>query len=424
MISSPIDYDRTAGGIPVLAETLPGNASAGYMVTVRTGSRDETAGLYGISHLLEHTVFRASSTRTSFQMAKEMEGAGGELNAFTGKEVTAFFGVTLKETADVARKLVADIVADPQLSAEDTALEKEIVLQELSMVKSEPEEYIHDLFEQHLWAGSRLGQDEGGTDTSVRALDEQALRQYYEQRYGRPTLAVFATGAVDIDATRDWAEGAFDGMQARQVPPRDTTQIVPAVYHLVPNHAEHYQVAFGFPTELGSEGERMADSLLSAMFGAGTSSRMFQQVREKQALVYAIYNAAEHYSDAGYVSTFFSCTAKNVVPALESVAKIYGEMLREGPAPGELARTKNLVKGAVVRSMESTEERLVRLCRDYMSRGRGRSLEQIAAEIEAVTDDDLRAAAQRVIDRGRLNVTVLGAEKKELKQFDLNSLQL
>ncbi len=424
MISNPIDYDTTAAGIPVMAETIPGSASAGYMVAVRAGSRDETAGLYGISHLLEHTVFRATGTRTSFQMAKEMEGAGGELNAFTGKEVTAFFGVTLKETGEVARKLVADIVADPLISAKDTALEKEIVLQELSMVKSEPKEYIHDLFEQHLWAGSRLGQDEGGTEESVQALNEEALRRYYTERYGRETMAVFATGSVDIDETREWAERSLDHLVAQRVPSRDLTAKVPAAYKVVANHEDHCQVAFGFPSAPANEEERMAEALLSAVLGAGTSSRMFQQVREKQALVYSIYNAAEHYSDAGYVSTFFSCTERNVVPALQNVARIYGEMARDGPEPGELARTKNLIKGGIVRAMEPTEERLVRLCRDYLGHGRCRSLEQITAEIDAVTDGDLRKAAQRVIDRNALNVTVLGECGKEVQKFDLNALKL
>ena len=131
------------------------------MVGVATGSRDETKDVLGISHLLEHTVFRETRTRDSYQMAKEMEGAGGEMNAFTGREMTAYYAVTIKETADVARDMVGDIVANPLLNEKGTELEKKIVLQELSMIKSEPDTYIHDLFESQLWRGHALSQDEG-----------------------------------------------------------------------------------------------------------------------------------------------------------------------------------------------------------------------------------------------------------------------
>lgn len=153
MSGHEITVSRTSGGIPVVTESVPGSQSAGYMICVATGSRDETEGMFGISHLLEHTVFRETGTRDSYQMAKEIEGAGGEINAFTGREMTAFYGVTIKETAEVAMDIVGEIVADPKIDEEDTELEKKIVLQELSMVKSEPETYIRDLFESQLWRG-------------------------------------------------------------------------------------------------------------------------------------------------------------------------------------------------------------------------------------------------------------------------------
>ena len=206
MQSNPVEVRKTSAGIPVVTEYVPNSASAGFLVGVRTGSRDEYDGIFGLSHLLEHTVFRETKTRNSFDMAKEMEGAGGELNAFTGKEMTGYYGITLSETADVAMKLVGDIVANPLISEKDTALEKEIVLQELSMVKSEPESYVHDLFEENLWAGNELGRDEGGSEETVIPLTHEDLRKYYGERYGRPNLAVFATGNFDGDEVVKGAE--------------------------------------------------------------------------------------------------------------------------------------------------------------------------------------------------------------------------
>lgn len=424
MTSEEIVFAETHEGVPVMTEVIPGSASAGFMVAVKTGSRDESAEIMGISHLLEHTVFRQTTNSTSYQMAKEIEGAGGELNAFTGKEMTAFYGVTLKETALTAQRLVADIVSHPLINEADTELEKQIVLQELSMVKSEPEEYIHDLFEEDLWRGHSLGQDEGGTEESVTALTSENLRDYYAERYGRPSLAVFATGAVDPNDVVLWAQDAFDGLRARKPRPRRAPILAKSGYFYHENATEHCHVALGFPAQVVTEEDRMALSVLSALIGAGTSSRMFQQVREQKALVYEVFNEAEHFSDSSYMATFLSCTGRNVIKAMQAVCAIYDKVARDGTERGELTRTKNLVKGAVVRSMEPTEERLCRLCRDYTAHSRCRSMAQILRGIDNVTEDSIMQMAQRVIRADHLNVAVLGKCGENVQKFDVSTLKL
>ncbi|MBQ7406047.1 MAG: insulinase family protein, partial [Candidatus Methanomethylophilaceae archaeon] len=210
MSGQNISVSRTSAGIPVVVERIPGSESVGYMVAVATGSRDETKDVLGISHLLEHTVFRETTTRDSYQMAKEMEGAGGEMNAFTGREMTAYYGITIRETADTAKDLVGDIVANPLLNEKGTELEKKIVLQELSMIKNEPDSYIRDLFETTLWRGHALSQDEGGDEDLVAKMTSEDLRDYYEAKYKVPNLAVYAAGAADIDDTVAWAEEVLD----------------------------------------------------------------------------------------------------------------------------------------------------------------------------------------------------------------------
>ena len=201
----------TSAGIPVTVDRIPGSRSAGFMIGVATGSRDETPEIFGLSHLLEHTVFRETTSRSSYQMAKEIEGAGGEMNAFTGREMTAFYGITISETASTAMDMVGDIVANPLINDKDTELEKKIVLQELSMIESEPETWIHDLFESQLWRGHPLGQDEGGDKKVVEGLTSGDLRTYYEEKYLVPNIEVYAAGDVDLEATVEWAERAHDG---------------------------------------------------------------------------------------------------------------------------------------------------------------------------------------------------------------------
>ena len=424
MQDMPIELTKTVGGIPVLTEKIPYSANAGFLVAVRTGSRDEYEGIYGLSHLLEHTVFRETKTRTSFEMAKEMEGAGGELNAFTAKEMTGYYGITLGSTADVAMKLVGDIVANPLINEKDTALEKEIVLQELSMVKSEPESYVHDLFEENLWDGNELGRDEGGTEETVKPLTHNDLRKYYDERYGRPNLAVFATGNVDQDEVVRWAEETFDPMEAKVVNERTAPSIPKAKYTCTEHNSEHINIGFGFPLGKLESRERAVVKLMGAVIGSGTSSRLFQNVREKNALVYSIYNDTHCYSDAGYVSAFMSCTGKNVIKSLQETTKSYSEFKKNGLEKGELERTKNLLSGAVARSTETTDNRIYRMCVGYMTHGSVSSTAEYLDLINSITEDEIMSAAEKYLTSERLNITVLGRCGKKVQEFDAQSLEI
>ena len=421
MSVSTISKSATSGGIPVIVETIPGSQSAGFMVGVATGSRDEHPGIFGLSHLLEHTVFRETETRDSYQMAKEMEGAGGELNAFTGREMTAFYGITIKETAATAMDMVGDIVANPLIDEEDTELEKRIVLQELSMIRNEPDSYIRDLFESTLWRGHPLCQDEGGDEKVVSGLTSADLRAYYEEKYRIPNLAVYAAGAVDLDETVRWAEETLDGMSGGARNPRSPPSAPEAEYRFVKGDAEHCHVAMGFPCYGASHPDRMVASMLSAVLGSGTSSRLFQEVREKRALVYSVYTTVSQNSDASSLTAYMSCTDGNVVEAMGTVSKVFAGILSEGLEEGELERAKRLVKGANVRAMESTEHRLYRLGMNHMLNGAAETLEQRLDRIDAVTEDDVMRVAEDVLRADRLNAVVLGKGNREIRKLDSSS---
>ena len=421
-MSDRISSSKTSGGIPVVVESIPDSRSAGFMVGVATGSRDEVPGIFGLSHLLEHTVFRHTTTRDSFQMAKEIEGAGGELNAFTGREMTAFYGITISETAPVAMDMVGDIVANPLIGEEDTELEKKIVLQELSMIENDPETRIHDLFESHLWRGHQLGQDEGGDKDIVAKLTSEDLRAYYEEKYLIPNLAVYAAGDVDLDSTVAWAESALDGRAGGRRNVRTEPPMPKADYEFVKSEADHLQVAMGFPSYGASHEDRSAVTMLSAVLGSGTSSRLFQSVRERKALVYSVYTTVSQESDASSLAAYMSCTDKNVEEAMSTSAKEFGKLLSEGLEKGELDRAKNLVKGANVRAMESTEHRLYRLCVNNLLNGSTESLEERLAKIDAVTEDDVMRVAGDILRPERLNVVVLGKAGRSVRNLDISDL--
>ena len=417
-----IEVSKTSGGIPVVIENIPGSESAAYMIGVATGSRDETEDIFGLSHLLEHTVFRETKTMDSYQMAKEIEGAGGELNAFTGREMTAFYGITIKETADVARRIVGDIVANPLINEKATELEKKIVLQELSMIKNEPDRYIHDLYETVLWRGHELAQDEGGDEKLVAKMTFDDLRKYYDEKYLIPNLSVYAVGSIDADETVAWAEETLDGMTGGKRNIRTEPPMPEGKYEFVTNDSDHYQVAMGFPSYGSSHKDRTAMAMLSAILGSGTSSRLFNDVREKKALVYSIFTSISQNSDASSLTTFMSCTKENVIEAMETSSKVIGNLLKDGLEKGELDRAKRLVKGANVRAMESTDNRLYRLGVNHMLNGSTETLEQRLAKIDAVTEDDVMRVANDLLKFDRMNTVVLGKNNRALKKYDSNKL--
>ncbi|MDR1404625.1 MAG: insulinase family protein [Candidatus Methanoplasma sp.] len=424
MSGENISFMRTSGGVPVLIDKIFGSESAGYMVGVRTGSRDEDESVMGISHLLEHVVFRETETRSSYQMAKEMEGAGGEMNAFTAKEMTAFYAVTISETKNTAKEMVADIVANPLINGNDVELEKKIVLQELSMIENEPESYIHDLFSSRIWRGHKLAQDEGGTAEIVKNLGSEELRAYYEERYGIPNIAVFAAGNVGEEDTVSWAEEMFDGLSGKKEIKRHGPNTPKAGYSFTENKSEHYHVAMGFPAYDSDHPDRVPLTLLSAVIGSGTSSRLFQEVREKRALVYSVYNSVEQHSDAGALCTYMSSTEENVIRGMETAAAVYRKIRDGGLEKGELDRTKNLIKGSLVRSMESTERRLYRLGKEFLLSGKHQSLGDRLKAISNVTEEDVMRVASDIIKGSTLNVAVLGRENKDIRNFSGSVLDL
>ena len=419
-----ITFERTRAGIPVITERLEDSPSAGFMVAVNTGSRDESKDVWGISHLLEHVVFRATKTRSSFQMSKEIEGAGGEMNAFTAKEITAFYGVTIRDTADTAKSLVADIVCNPLINESDVDMEKKIVLQEISMVENDPSSYIHDLFAETMWKDHPLAHGEAGTTDIVKSLGSAELRKYYGERYVRPNVWVFACGNVDKDDVMSWAEENFDAMPDGKANERHAPKVVDGSYRHVVRKEDHCYVGMGFPSYGASDERRPALQMLNAVLGSGSSSRMFQEVREKRALVYSVYNYVDQNSDGGSMATYLSSTEENVLEAITTAGKVLRSIREEGVTKEELSKARTLVKGATIRRAESTEHELYRLCRGTMLRGIPLSLDDWLGAFDRVTCEDVMAVADDIIKNDLLSVTMYGNKVKSMKDFSPSQIEL
>ena len=213
-------------------------------------------------------------------------------------------------------------------------------------------------------------------------------------------------------------------MEAPAVPVRNPPSSYGSGYSYVKHHSEHVHIAMGFPSNPASLKEMDSVSVLMAVLGAGTSSRLFQQVREKNALVYSVYSTSRNYSDAGYMAAYISCTEKNVIRSVEETAKVFRGIVDEGLENGELERTKNLLKGMLSRSAETTDSRLYRLCRGYMTYGCARGIFETLEQLSRVTEEDVMRAAEKFIRADSLNLTVLGTAGKDVRDFDISSLDL
>ncbi len=407
----------TASGMPVVVDPMR-TRTAGAMVCIGVGSRDEKTNLRGASHLLEHMLFKGTGARTYLDISKEIEGAGGELNGFTSKEMTAYYVATLNRTLPACLDVLQDMILDSRMEDRWLELERQVVLQEIDMWRNDPEGYIHTLFSRSLFEGHPMSNDEAGDPDTVASITRDQLFKHMESNYSRPRLAVVASGNVDADSVLSWAEDSFDGLGGAAPRPREAPTMRGAGIDHVPREGDHAYVALGFPGLSTNDPDRHSLTLMSAILGSGMSSRLFTRVREELGLVYSIYTLNRQYSDCGQMTIFFSTSEDHVTQVVsESVSQM--RSLKEHLQIGELNRARNMLQGSMVRRMESTENRMYRMGRGLMTAGKVRSQEEDLAALDAVTEEDVLRIAAKVLDPSKLRIVT---HSREPNGLDLHSL--
>lgn len=402
-----LSISRTEGGIPVIVETLPSSSSVALATYVLAGSRCEPGEKAGMAHLLEHMVFRGTERFTSRRISEKIEEAGGELNGFTAKEYTCYYSSILKETFDIAGEILTEIVMRPILGHESFPLEKQIVSQEVSMLLNEPDSYIHSLFARALWEGHPMSIPEAGDFSTIESISLDDLKDFYSSNYSPGNLIVVASGGVEADRVLEWASG-FDTLHP--TPPRENP-IPPsprAHFKMFPREGDQVYVGLGFPGLSARDPKRLAQRMLGSVLGAGLSSRLFQKVREEEGLVYSIYSVSRHYSDCGIMGVFFSCSRENLSRVLSSISSEFSLLKGEGLEPGELDRSKRMIKGALVRRLELTENRMFRIGDAFAMTGEVKTVEELFNEMEAVTDEEVLSIANDIIRPEKLCLAVHG----------------
>ncbi|MGH7389345.1 MAG: M16 family metallopeptidase [Candidatus Rokuibacteriota bacterium] len=395
-------------GIRILTERMPHVRSVAVGVWVETGSRHEPTERGGVSHLIEHLVFKGTATRSAQAIARTMDSVGGQMDAFTTKEHTCFYVQVLDEHLPLAVDLLTDILLRPLFDAEELEREKSVVLQEIKMVEDTPDDLIHDLFAAQVWEGHPLGRPILGSRDAVAGYGRDVVRTHFEERYVPARITIAVAGNVTHEQVLDLFAARFDGFGR---PPVDQAQAPPAMkpgVHLVQKELEQVHLVMGFPGVSHVAPERYAMFLLNDVIGGSMSSRLFQEVRERQGLVYSIHSGVQAFRDTGTLYVYAATDAANFSKVLKGTLKELRELKKNGVTEDELRRSKDHLKGSLMLSLESTSSRMNRLAKHEMHLGTFLTMDAMLAAIDGVRHEEVQALVSDLLDEERLALTTYG----------------
>lgn len=402
---------RLPNGVRVLSERIPGVRSVTTGVWIRQGGAHETSDTLGASHLLEHLVFKGTERRTPKEIAMSLERLGGSLDAFTSREHTSFQAKVLADDLPVALDVLSDLVRAPLLRDEDLALEREVVLEEISAMEDTPDDLVFELHGDALWQGHPYGRCILGTRDSVESMQVDAIRALHRDTYLGGQMIVGAAGCLDHDEFADQVArqfGSLPGGSSTDVPGVSIDE--PGQDIDVARDGAQTHLVFGARTTPRASGDRFPLVLLSAAFGGGMGSRLFQRVREELALAYTVFSYQSFYSKAGVAGVYVGTRPEWADRAVDVIREEYRRLAEKGLSETELAEVKGQVKGQVMLSLESTGSRLFRLVGFALYDEPLLTLDQLLSGIDAVTRDRMSEAAARFYDPERQTLLRLGPD--------------
>lgn len=399
---------RLDNGVRIVSDAAPDLRSVTVGIWVENGSRYETDGEAGISHFLEHLFFKGTERRSAFDIAQEVESLGGVLNAFTGKEHTCYFAKVLPEHLGVALDVLGDVFVHSTFSEDEIERERTVIAQEIMQTEDTPEEHVHDLFNIAFWPGHPLARPIAGSIDSIGRFGRADFLRFMEARYRPDRILVAGAGALTHEALVEGVErylGGLDGTAA-------TVPLVPPAPRggrwETPRDLEQTHVCLGVPGVSHTDAQRYAVYLLQLALGGGMASRLFQEIRERRGRAYSVYAFHSSFHDTGCFGVYCATSRQWVDEVVDVCRDAFEDVAREGFARDELARVKTQMKGGLFLGLETSDSRMMRLARNMLVFGREVPIDEVCRDVEAIGNDDIVAAAQRVLASDVLNVTVLG----------------
>jgi predicted Zn-dependent peptidase len=410
-VSTDRDVTRTTlpNGLRVITEPMPHVRSVSIGVWIGTGARRETVPQNGISHFIEHMLFKGTENRSAEDIARIVDSTGGHLDAYTAKELVSYNTKVIDDHLPIAFDVLSDLVLRPQFRPEDIEKEKSVILEELKMEVDNPEYLVHETFFRSFWRNHPLGRSILGTKQTISEFGEQAIRQYYSQVYVPSNIVITAAGRITHEQIVGYAERYFGSLSSgapagdEPTPEPETPLILKKKRSL-----EQVHLCIGVPAYPIAHERRYGCYLLSTLLGGGMSSRLFQNVREKHGLAYSIFSELNLYRDTGCLAVYSGTSTEHVRKVVGMVTDEFRQLYNELVPAEELRRAKDHLKGSLALSLESTSSRMSNIARQELFFGRFFGVDEMVESIEAVTAEEIRQIAQAFFAGRQVGVTVLG----------------
>ena len=407
-------------GERVVSERVSSVRSVSIGIWIGAGSRDEAPAQAGMSHLIEHLLFKGSARYSTVEIAQIFDGLGGELNAATAREYTVVYARVLDAHLETALDVMADMILQPGFDAEEMASEREVVLEEIAMYEDTPQDLVHDLIAEAIFGDHPLGRPVIGTRAVIADSAPDAVRSYHDKRYVGPNIVVAAAGNLEHEPLAHAVETRFSPLS--RIPDAATGVRPVWVGESQPRSlfqrkdTEQFHIALGGLGVPRSDRRRFAASLLDSMLGGSASSRLFQEIRERRGMAYSVYTYASQYADTGMVGVYLGTREDNLAECIRIVADQF-QLMGEGRfEQAELDRAKENLKGRIMLSMESTSNRASRLGKSVLTDAELLSLDRICAEIDAVDADAIAALARQLFAPERLSAAGIGPSAERFSE--------
>ena len=403
-------YNKTVldNGMRVVTERIPHLHSVSMGIWLNVGSRDEQEDESGLTHFIEHMLFKGTQKRSALEIAKQLDAVGGMSNAFTSKENTCFHAKVLDTHLPLVVEILSDIFLQSVFDQVEVDREREVILQEINMVEDTPDEYVHILFNQNFWDGNPLGRPIFGNVRTVQSFTREMILGYLSRGYHPDRIVLTAAGNVDHQEFLELVGPAFSSIERHghnfhRTPPRANSRV-----DLYPRDIEQIHLCLGTQGTSLLEKERYCCSILNVILGGSMSSRLFQEVRERRGLAYSIYSFVSSHTDAGLMGVYGAVRPDNIKETLELIRQELTRFKREPISATELRAAKEHIKGGIYLAAENTDNRMSRLAKNEIIFDRFVPYEEIEAGLERVTVEDVQALAQQIFQPEVMSLLLLG----------------
>jgi predicted Zn-dependent peptidase len=404
-----VEATTMPNGIRVATEAMPQVRSVSVGVWIGSGARRETASENGISHFIEHMLFKGTQNRSAEEIARSVDSWGGHLDAYTAKEIVSFNAKILDEQLPAAFEVLSDLVLHPLFDPADIEKEKGVILEELKMDVDNPEYLVHETFSRHFWKNHPLGRSIIGTKATIRSFARPLIEDYYSRVYEPRNIVITAAGRIEHACMVELVDKYFGGLRARDVNHEDPAPRASSPLILKNKRSlEQVHLCMGVPAYPLTHPQRYACYLLSTILGGGMSSRLFQNIREKHGLAYSVFSELQLYHDTGclavYAGTSLETASRVIQMTMDEFRRLAGELVPDD----ELRRAKDHLKGSLALSLESTASRMSNLARQEIFFRRFFTYDEMVASINAVTPDEIRSVAEAFFSGRQVGLTMLG----------------